>query len=86
MHTLPGIIRNPSEGQSSKSAVMDGIIHSSMLTPEQRQLMDGIVSSALPAGAKTHRKQNGSNPALIKVGGAPATSRIPGIVQLPGVR
>jgi hypothetical protein len=55
VHT-PTIISDPSKGRQSEKKVMDGIIHSAMLTPFQRTAMDGIVSSAMPGGKETKPK------------------------------
>lgn len=42
------LIRSPAKEHMSKKAVMDGIVHSAMLSPTQRREIDGLVKSAIP--------------------------------------
>jgi hypothetical protein len=42
------LIVSPAKEHMSKTAVMDGIVNSAMLSPTQRREIDGLVTSAIP--------------------------------------
>ena len=46
---IPQIISDPSKAHQSEKKVMDGIIHSAMLTGFQRKAIDGLVESGMPS-------------------------------------
>jgi hypothetical protein len=81
------IIQNAAKGKESEQRVMDGIIHSGVLTTFQQNGLDGIIKSALPAKAQAEYKKDrsamGKKPMVSSVK-APATKFSPGFVKYPG--
>ena len=73
MHmSMPSIIVSPSKEKMSEKRVMEGVIHSAMLSPTQRGDIDGLVKSGLPEG-KRRREYSGTAVALASV--KPAATR-----------
>ena len=67
MHmSMPQLIHSPAKEKMSEKKVMEGIIHSAMLTPTQRGDIDGLIKSGLPEG-KRRREYSGSAVALASV-------------------
>ena len=66
MHA-PTIIHDPSKGRQTEKKVMDGIIHSAMLTSFQRSSIDGIITSAVPSHEKKKGGKESSKPLVSKV-------------------
>ena len=81
------IIQNAAKGKESEKRVMDGIIHSGVLSTFQQNGLDGIIKSAMPHSAQVERKASmsakGRKPMTSSVK-APATHFSPGFVKYPG--
>ena len=66
MHmSMPSIIVSPAKEKMSEKRVMEGIIHSAMLTPTQRGDIDGLIKSGVPEDKR--RKYSGSSIARASV-------------------
>ena len=77
---VPHIISDPSKGTESSKKVMDGIIHSAMLTGFQRRAIDGIIESGIPGSSAKSKK---SEPMTSKVT-ASKTPQTIGARHFPG--
>jgi hypothetical protein len=74
------IIKDARRATESQRKVMDGIIHSAVLTEFQQEAIDGIVKSAIPEG-----KRKESVPVLHKT--KPGATKVDvGHVHFPGSR
>jgi hypothetical protein len=51
-HSMPNLIHSPAKEKMSEKKVMEGLVHSAMLTPTQRGDIDGLIKSALPEGKR----------------------------------
>lgn len=70
---VPHIISDASTGKESEKRVMDGIIHSAMLTSTQRQDIDGLIQSAIPHGKEkesSKKHKGGNKPAVTSTKGS----------------
>lgn len=81
------IIRDPSKGRESERQIMDGVIHSGVMTDFQQRALDGIIRSGMTAQEQKEHKADkgakGRKPITHKVK-APATHFDPGFVKYPG--
>ena len=81
------IIQNAAKGKESEQRVMDGIVHSGVLSTFQQNGLDGIIKSALPPKAQAEHKKDssarGKKPLTTSVK-APATKFSAGFVKYPG--
>jgi hypothetical protein len=86
MYMFPSLVRNAAKEHQSPKSVMDGMVKSAMMTPEQSGAVDGLIKSALPAGAKTASSKSGKDDdMLIKVKPS-ATKQDIGMRHFPGSR
>lgn len=82
MH-YPDLITSPAKERMSANRVMEGIVQSAMLSPTQRENIDGLVQSGLPEGRR--KKVSGTAVALASVK-ASATKGDIGARHYPGSR
>ena len=85
MHDLAQhIIANPSKEYMDRRSVMEGILKTAMLTPDQREDLDGMIRSAIP-GDKRKREEHASGVDTMKV--KPSATKVdPGYRHFPGSR
>lgn len=85
MHNLTHhLIVNPAKEFMDKRSVMEGIIQSALLTPVQREDIDGMVKNAIPEGM---RKKHHSGAEVPVISVKPAATKVdPGARHYPGSR
>lgn len=79
------LIRNPAKEFMDKRSVMEGIINSALLTPVQKEDIDGMVKSAIPASMRKGAHHSGAEVPVMSVK-ASATKVDPGARHFPGSR
>lgn len=77
------LIHNPSKEFMDKKAVMEGVIQSALLTPVQREGLDGMIHSAIPAKERREKHHSGGDVPVVSV--KPAATKVdPGARHFPG--
>jgi hypothetical protein len=62
----PSLILSPAKERMSANKVMEGIVQSAMLSPTQREDIDGLIKSGMPEG-KRKREYSGTAVSLASV-------------------
>lgn len=83
------IIQNPAKARESSKAVMDGVIHSGILTNFQENALDGVIKSGMTKKQEVSNKaaketKKGGKAPMVSSVKAPATKFQPGHVKYPG--
>jgi hypothetical protein len=81
MHMYGSIIQSPAKEKMSEKKVMEGIIQSAMLTPTQREDIDGLIKSGLPESKR--KRSSGAEIKLTSVKPS-ATKKDIGFRHFPG--
>jgi hypothetical protein len=63
---------------------MEGMVKSAMMPSDVRQAMDGLITSALPAGAKMSGKKSGKDDEMLMKVKPDATKKYIGARHYPG--
>ena len=83
-HLLDHLIVNPAKEFMSKHAVMEGVIRSALLTPVQREDIDGMIRSAIPEKMR-EKHHPGADVPVMSV--KPFATKVdPGARHFPGSR
>lgn len=77
---VPKIISNPMASKQASRKIQDGILETAMLSPFQKNAIDGIVSSAMPGKPEPVKKNKIS---LVKIKPSKTKQDI-GSVHFPG--
>ena len=75
---MPNVISDAAKIQQTERRVMDGIVHSAMMTSFQRNAIDGIIKSAMPEKSPEVKMVQSVRPA--------ATKQDIGYVHYPGAK
>lgn len=79
------LIRNPAKEFMDKRSVMEGLIDSALLTPTQREDLDGMIKSAIPAHERRGAHHSGEHVPVMSV--KPSATKVdPGARHFPGSR
>jgi len=79
------LIRDPAKEFMSKKDVMEGLIHTAMLTPDQREGLDGMIRNAIPVGMRRGENHSGGDVPVMSV--KPFATKVdPGARHFPGSR
>jgi len=78
------LIRNAAHEFMNPKVVMEGLINSALLTPTQREDLDGMIRNPIPAGM-SRRDHSGIDVPVISV--KPSATKVePGARHFPGSR
>ena len=82
-HLMNTLIHNASKEFMDKKSVMEGVIQSALLTPVQREDLDGMIRSAIPASERREKHHSGGHVPVVSVKSS-ATKADPGMRHFPG--